>query len=776
MTEVFPQSLENPPSIREQTPWNVDFFSFGKWERDGINYFNPGLVRRPDGLWLIARRSVVSPKIRVGVNDLVAFKLSGKTPVLGQEIKMRAVFPKMEHFEDPRGIYYNGVTYISCCNFIIRNTNWTGAHQVVGSVGDDWRCINRYDPVYGSNGREIGMNTGNEKNWIWFFHNDSPHLIYMTSPHTVVRFDRQFRAQQSYDTQWDSRLWKYGHPRGGTPPVLIGSEYWSFFHSSRPWRGASRQYFMAAYSFEASYPFRITRISKAPILAGSIKDPWGPKKPLVVFPCGSDFNDGKWLVSLGVNDLESAHIEIPHDELESTMTEVCPKYSPKSLLKTWVTPRLKLDDVTLVCVDDRRPELASVAIEECEKNVRFGDIKFFTNSDSYKHAVKIPKLESMEGYCRFLVKDLHKHIRTSHCLIIQWDGYVVNPDSWQDEFLSYDYIGALWKEDGKVGNGGFSLRSKKLLQLLSEDYFQGPFLPEDCYICRTKRDDLEQRGIRIAPTTVASSFSVEGAIHHDQFGFHSFLTKLPDGVRRPLVFHHTGDLGDIIYSLPVIQKLGGGVLFISPSGHPKMPVRVSPTKEHVDNLKPLLMQQDYIWQCDFNGTIPDSMDYNLNDFRNLYVNNERLPNESLFQMNGRTFGLGLDESKPWLSVPDSITIQPIVVSRSQRYHNDLFPWKSLVSKHGNKMVFVGTPEEHQAFRSECGPVEYLPTSDLLELAKVINGADLCIMNQSAPCAIALGLGKRLVQESWGPDPNCRLRRKNAVYCTDGNPLIPRDWL
>ena len=61
--------------------------------------------------------------------------------------------------------------------------------------------------------------------------------------------------------------------------------------------------------------------------------------------------------------------------------------------------------------------------------------------------------------------DLYKHINTDFCLVVQYDGKVSDPDLWNDDFLNYDYIGAAWT-DGYVGNGGFTLRSKKLYDAL----------------------------------------------------------------------------------------------------------------------------------------------------------------------------------------------------------------------------------------------------------------------------------------------------------------------
>lgn len=770
--------IEDIPSITRQTPYLCAFFDFGKARAPDLEYFNCGLVRRPDGLWLVTRRSKLEKTIHVGINDIMSFKLEGKSPQFGVKARIPTMYPTVEHVEDPRAVYHDGITWISACNFVMRGKTWTGAHQIICSLDNNWNHIKNYHPVYGHNGSELGKNTGNEKNWIWFFHNDLPHLVYLTKPHTVVRFDKKFEAQQTYETEWDARMWKFGEPRGGTPPVRIGNEYWSFFHSSTPWKTVRRQYHMGVYAFEAQYPFRITRISPSPILSGSIKDPWGPKKPLVVFPCGAVMENGKWLVTLGVNDIASAWIEIPHEDVENMTAPVKARSSSHSILEIFTGPRLQLPDVTLVCIDDRRPDLASIAINECQKHAKFGEVKLFTSHTGYKHAIPIKPIRSIDQYCRFIIKELHKHIDTSHCLVVQWDGYVVNPDHWKQEFLDYDYIGSTWKTDGEVGNGGFSLRSKKLLQSLSSDDFKCPYTPEDCYICRDHRPQLESFGIKFATPSIAASFGVEDGVHHGQFGFHSFLTKLPEAVRRPLIFHHSGDLGDIIYSMPSIKALGGGVLYISPSMHPKMPTRIIANDVAVENMRSFLEHQNYIWKCQFTGEYPESCDYDFNRFRDYYVNNSRETNESLFHMQARCCEVKCDETKPWLSVDYSVNIKdkPIVVARSQRYNNPLFPWQKLVSNHGRKMVFVGLRDEYLDFIQSYGYIDYYPTIDLLCLARVISGATVCIMNQSAPCAIALGLGMNTVQESWPQDCNCRLRRKNAIYCTDDKPMIPDSWL
>lgn len=136
----------------------------------------------------------------------------------------------------------------------------------------------------------------------------------------------------------------------------------------------------------------------------------------------------------------------------------------------------------------------------------------------------IEPLRSREAYSRFIVKNLVRHIDTSHVLLIQWDGHVVNPAAWQDAFLEYDYIGARWgwyQDAHRVGNGGFSLRSRRLLEALADPQI-AECDPEDEAICRKYRPLLEDRyGIRFAPDEVADAFSFETTYPKSMpLGFH----------------------------------------------------------------------------------------------------------------------------------------------------------------------------------------------------------------------------------------------------------------
>jgi hypothetical protein len=137
--------------------------------------------------------------------------------------------------------------------------------------------------------------------------------------------------------------------------------------------------------------------------------------------------------------------------------------------------------------------------------------------------VAIDPLRSRADYSRFMLRDLCAHIATRHALCVQWDGFVVNGAAWRPEFAEYDYIGAVWPhftDNFRVGNGGFSLRSHRLLEECRSLPFGG-LQAEDVLISRVYRQRLEQADIRFAPEDIAADFAYERtAMRGDEFGFH----------------------------------------------------------------------------------------------------------------------------------------------------------------------------------------------------------------------------------------------------------------
>ena len=192
----------------------------------------------------------------------------------------------------------------------------------------------------------------------------------------------------------------------------------------------------------------------------------------------------------------------------------------------------ELPSVTLCAVDCLNPALALRALDICGLQCNFGDVIFLSDRvDRFKLAgcrmIEIPRIGSVAEYSRFVLKELGQYCNTEHMLLVQWDGYIINPHSWRPEFLEYDYIGAPWnwyQDNHRVGNGGFSLRSRRLLDALRDEDIVD-LEPEDEAIGRRYRTLLEAKyGIRFASEEVAEAFSYETiAPSDDPFGFHGLF-------------------------------------------------------------------------------------------------------------------------------------------------------------------------------------------------------------------------------------------------------------
>jgi hypothetical protein len=211
---------------------------------------------------------------------------------------------------------------------------------------------------------------------------------------------------------------------------------------------------------------------------------------------------------------------------------------------------LNLKNVTLVCVTSVNVDRAIKALNYSKKGINFHSTILFTDKDVNSKGIlttKIPTLNYID-YSRFIVYELHKFISTDYVLIIQDDGFVINPEAWNDEFFKYDYIGAPFPIPNqndkvsyrdpfnnlvRVGNGGFSLRSKKILSLATKldlewkPYFG--FWNEDGFFAVHNKHRYEEEGCMFAPVSVAVNFSIESSIPESvgitPFGFHGKNNK-----------------------------------------------------------------------------------------------------------------------------------------------------------------------------------------------------------------------------------------------------------
>lgn len=198
--------------------------------------------------------------------------------------------------------------------------------------------------------------------------------------------------------------------------------------------------------------------------------------------------------------------------------------------------RIELPMITAICYDGR-PYDRAVAnryrkiIDYMTERIKFHTIRMFLNYDIAHPAVDFQKINQcgVAKYNDWCVYEVANHFTTDFALIFQADGFALNPELWSDTFLKYDYIGAPWPKSipwndiDRVGNGGFSLRSKPLCRFVTT--LPSSTTNEDAKICIVHQDKLRAAGLKVAPVDVARTFSVENPMDADHnlltsFGYH----------------------------------------------------------------------------------------------------------------------------------------------------------------------------------------------------------------------------------------------------------------
>lgn len=183
-----------------------------------------------------------------------------------------------------------------------------------------------------------------------------------------------------------------------------------------------------------------------------------------------------------------------------------------------------------MCLNGNNPEVGVRALRYSMKDIEFKRSILFsyqepTNLVEGIEFIKTRKL-THAGSCWFMLHEINKYIDTDFCLSVHDDGFVINPHLWTDEFHQYDYIGAPWNEfhQHRVGNGGFTLRSKKFMELCQSVPYNGEH--DDILTCITYHDYFVANGCRFAPLELAMKFSLESFIPeckydlNNCFGFH----------------------------------------------------------------------------------------------------------------------------------------------------------------------------------------------------------------------------------------------------------------
>jgi hypothetical protein len=195
---------------------------------------------------------------------------------------------------------------------------------------------------------------------------------------------------------------------------------------------------------------------------------------------------------------------------------------------------IDLSNVTLLSINTHAPEMSVRALQYSSKEIKFKNKKILSNRipgnlpDDIEF-IQIPEFHTREQYSDFVMNNLGEYVDGEFAMMIHDDGFVINPQHWSDDFLKYDYIGAPWpgpieQTEGRVGNGGFCIRSKKLIDFCKTIKAEPGH--DDWTIGVVQNEYLKEQGFTFAPVQVAMKFSLESVISEctfdltQTFGFH----------------------------------------------------------------------------------------------------------------------------------------------------------------------------------------------------------------------------------------------------------------
>lgn len=185
--------------------------------------------------------------------------------------------------------------------------------------------------------------------------------------------------------------------------------------------------------------------------------------------------------------------------------------------------------IGFVLVDTAFHSLSKLAIQHSIEQFEPDDVMIFSDQltgwPEGSNVIGIEAVKSKDDYNRFMIEQFPLYATADFYIVLQYDGFILNGSLWDDEFLLFDYTGAPWPNYAfhKVGNGGFSLRSRRLIHFVSTySSFRQSGEAEDVFIGRTTRPLLESRHqVNFAPEGVALKFSFESPGYPtNTFGFH----------------------------------------------------------------------------------------------------------------------------------------------------------------------------------------------------------------------------------------------------------------
>jgi hypothetical protein len=197
-----------------------------------------------------------------------------------------------------------------------------------------------------------------------------------------------------------------------------------------------------------------------------------------------------------------------------------------------------LPDVTLVCTSSVRINEHIRSMLKCSEEIEFGKMLFVSHEKPADlptniEFIEYPKIENIMDFNHLMWEDIGWMIETSHSLFCQDHATILNSNLFKQEWLDLDYLGAIWPvvknsyvaNNGEVvrnGNGGFSLRSTRLMRLPRQMDWElrqeQSYFNEDGNVCCYWRKEMLEQGIKYGTAEDAALFSYETPMLENDWG------------------------------------------------------------------------------------------------------------------------------------------------------------------------------------------------------------------------------------------------------------------
>lgn len=272
-----------------------------KWDQDNFfpevpgRRFNPSIIEWQDGFAFAFRDGWK------GSNIWLARLTKDLAPLDVRRLELRHKDANYGR-EDPRLFIFQGRLHIEFIGVVggnrIRHTN-----VLYARLNDDFSVDQVWHPHY------PGRNTW-EKNWGFFEHEGELMAVYTIRPHRILRIVGD--TAELVHTTTGLTKWEHGEPRGGASPVLVGKEWWNWFHGRTP----EPYYVTGLYCFANRPPFEVTRFIPTPLAMADRDTKPHDQWCSTTFVAGAVRRERDWITSSGEHDRWSALRSYWHSDLD----------------------------------------------------------------------------------------------------------------------------------------------------------------------------------------------------------------------------------------------------------------------------------------------------------------------------------------------------------------------------------------------------------------------------------------------------------------------------